>query len=1132
MSRLRAIASVALLIALIGLLPPAAAHSRAGAVALSAAALSIGPGQHPASPGQAPAGVPIFDGLVITHSVTFEPGVYNVEDVAEDGLIFIAGDGITLDGSGVYINGLDFGGYGIVMNGHSGLTLRHFDIQGFLYAVRIQNAQEVLIESSSLSSNRKETTEFWLDININHGFYGGGILFEGVTSSTVQSNTLTNQSIGVELFGSDHNTIVGNTISSGPEGNEAGQNSCWGIRLHSSTFNLIQNNRADYVDRERYGLESGDAAGVLLVVGSDDNRVVGNSITHSGDGFFIGNEWGAPSNRNYVAGNDGSYSPHNAFETTFSDGNVFVDNVASYSDYGFWLGYSYNTRVTGNDIAGNASDGIAVDRGHDNELDHNRIAGNQSGIHLWDDGTPDSADYAIHHNWIAQNSVGVILYGTDAVSMTRNVIVDNLYDGVLVDSISAGVTLAYNDLVQPAGRAPAGRAVYDPGRAVGRAAPGYYPARYAGYAVYNNMSAGLDVAAARNWWGTVDPAEIDAAIFDHLDDPSKGVVHYAPFLTEPVSGTGVVVWPAEIAVVVAAGGVAPEGLSVRSYVTVPVTYTVAAGPAWLSASRPGGVLAPGEAQALTCVLDTAGLDTGFYTGAVTFTHTATGSPAIVPVSMLVAGEGCGPELGPWQETTPLPQPSSAPFENLRGQPLFFHGNYVYIFGGLNADSSALREVYYSAVRPDGTLGPWAQTADLPGDYLDHVEVGVGDYVYMLTGAAGAEQVYYAPINADGSLGDWTLTQPLSPGRQDFAAAAYGQRLYASGGNYGGTRDWVEVAEANPDGSLAAWTYTTALPEPIEAHAMVVHDGALYVVAPGGAVYYAPIEADGSVGNWGSTTPLPAPMSSHAAFAANGYLYALDGATPAVYYALIKADRTLTPWRATTWRPAARQAARVGAHDCFAYSMGGFDGSSYVDTVYYATLQTLPTRVDIAGPAQGFTRATYPFTATVSPPAASQPLLFYWEATGLPPVTHTGGVTDTARFAWLTPGSKAVTVTISNGAGRVWNHHWLAIDRRTAQIYLPLVVRAAFSPARRFTDTFVRTPRLAEQTGDFARKAGPSGFGPGRNRANLCPGLSRSERLFALPGGRRRRHSRRAPLSSGPGLLCLHSAPPDRHRHQP
>jgi hypothetical protein len=249
-----------------------------------------------------------------------------------------------------------------------------------------------------------------------------------------------------------------------------------------------------------------------------------------------------------------------------------------------------------------------------------------------------------------------------------------------------------------------------------------------------------------------------------------------------------------------------------------------------------------------------------------------------------------------------------------------------------------------------------------------------------------------------------------------------------------------MREHHPDGSLAPWAYTTPLPEPIEGHAMAAHDDTLYVVAPSGTVYYAPIEAGGTVGNWTGTVPMPGPLSGYAAFVANDYLYVLDGDSPAVYYALIQADRSLTPWQATTWRPASRRAARVGEHGCFAYSMGGFDGTDYVSSVYYAPLQVLPTRVDIAGPTQGLTGVSYSFTATVSPPEATQPLLFSWEATGLPPITHTGGTTDTAVFAWPAPGRKEVTVTASNAAGRIWTHHWLTIDKRVVLIYLPLVVR--------------------------------------------------------------------------------------------
>ena len=102
---------------------------------------------------QPAAGIPIHDDLVITQSVTLQPGVYNVEDVNEDGLIIIDGDDVTLEGTGVYINGLDYGGYGIVTNGHARLTLRSFDIKGFFYGVRMQGALDVLIEDSNISGN-------------------------------------------------------------------------------------------------------------------------------------------------------------------------------------------------------------------------------------------------------------------------------------------------------------------------------------------------------------------------------------------------------------------------------------------------------------------------------------------------------------------------------------------------------------------------------------------------------------------------------------------------------------------------------------------------------------------------------------------------------------------------------------------------------------------------------------------------------------------------------------------------------------------------------------------------------------------------------------------------------------------
>jgi hypothetical protein len=72
----------------------------------------------------AAAGVRVVDDLVITANTVLEPETYNVEDVKNDGVIQIAADNITLDGTGVVIQGVGFHGFGIRMNGLRQLRLR------------------------------------------------------------------------------------------------------------------------------------------------------------------------------------------------------------------------------------------------------------------------------------------------------------------------------------------------------------------------------------------------------------------------------------------------------------------------------------------------------------------------------------------------------------------------------------------------------------------------------------------------------------------------------------------------------------------------------------------------------------------------------------------------------------------------------------------------------------------------------------------------------------------------------------------------------------------------------------------------------------------------------------------------
>ena len=296
----------------------------------------------------------------------------------------------------------------------------------------------------------------------------------------------------------------------------------------------------------------------------------------------------------------------------------------------------------------------------------------------------------------------------------------------------------------------------------------------------------------------------------------------------------------------------------------------------------------------------------------------------------------------WNETIPLPNPASAPFDSLRGQQLIFHEGYVYIFGGRNGSNGRLRKVYFSPIRLNGNLWGWTETTPLPGSYHDHVVVTIGDYLYLLTGAAGSDDVYYAPINEDRSIGAWRMTVPLSPSRQTFAAASYGNFIYTTGGNSGGIQSFVHYTSVKPDGSLNPWMYTTSLPAAVQEHTMLAYDNYLYVVGGKNAkndsvvtVFFSAIQPDGSLGAWEQTASLPRKVPGFGTFESNGYIYLLGGGSS--FYTRVLEDHTLGKWTTLSSLPDMRNGLWVGANNGFAYAFGGFDGTAHQSTTYYGWL---------------------------------------------------------------------------------------------------------------------------------------------------------------------------------------------------
>lgn len=375
------------------------------------------------------------DGMVITEDTTFVAGVY----VLPAG-VSIGASGVTLDMNGAELLGSQFNGYGVTSIGFDDVTIRNGIVRNYYYGMRIEDGADVRIENNDLSRNWVDPESLgggapFLNINVGPNLgdrvnLGGGLFARDCVRPVISGNTMSDQENGMDLYFVSDGAVTGNTAS---------DNTGWGIHLHGSTGNTITDNVADRCTRA--GL--GDSAGVLLVVGSHGNTIRGNSFRHGGDGFFIGNEHGCPSNDNLVEGNDGSFAGANAFEATFSAGNRFIGNVADGSNYGFWLGYSHSgNEIIGNSIRANNVNGIEIEHGQANVIEANTIIGNGGrGIVLRTDGIVHfpssqfpcldlpaqqfSREYTVRDNVITSN-LGL---GLEFTATTDSLIVNNLVAG-------------------------------------------------------------------------------------------------------------------------------------------------------------------------------------------------------------------------------------------------------------------------------------------------------------------------------------------------------------------------------------------------------------------------------------------------------------------------------------------------------------------------------------------------------------------------------------------------------------------------------------------------------------------------------------------------------------------------------
>jgi hypothetical protein len=302
-------------------------------------------------------------------------------------------------------------------------------------------------------------------------------------------------------------------------------------------------------------------------------------------------------------------------------------------------------------------------------------------------------------------------------------------------------------------------------------------------------------------------------------------------------------------------------------------------------------------------------------------------------------------VGPWSFTTNLPVA------------IWLHGSvlsngYLYVVGGQNASGDAIKDVQFAPINANGTVGEWKQTTSLLPARDDHVSVIYNGYMYSIGGwdAVGAiKTVAVAPVNPDGTIGTWAATTELPLALNNLAAAASNGYLYAVGGHDGGnSHNEVWYAPILAGGNVGTWTATSSFVTPRHGHKVAVYNGRMYLLGgvdtanPFNDVQYATINADGTLGSWTPTTGFTTLRQQHGVVVHDGRIYVIGGGDGSVVldtveYATVNNDGSVGTWASTTSFATPRYYHMTVADNGFVYVLGGRNALSS----YYADLQFAP-----------------------------------------------------------------------------------------------------------------------------------------------------------------------------------------------
>jgi nitrous oxidase accessory protein NosD len=346
-------------------------------------------------------------GLVITSSVRVTPGTYRLPGRDGAAAVTIRGSDITVDMTGVSIEGGDphadpdgYAGVGIEIDGGDRVTLKGATLRGYKVAILARRSVRLHLTGNDLSYNWKqrlwsgierESLVDWMSYHNNEKDewlrFGAAIYLSECDEAEIDHNRAVQGQNGLMITRSSRLKIWNNTFAF---------LSSVGLGMYRTTDSLVAHNSLDYAVRgysHGFYFRGQDSTGILMYEQSSRNTFHHNSATHGGDGLFL---WAGQStmdtgqggaNDNLFAGNDFSHAVANGIEATFSR-NTFIHNRIEDCWHGVWGGYSFDSVFDGNTFANN-DEAIAIEHGQNIRIRHNTFRGDTVALRLWANPTQD-----------------------------------------------------------------------------------------------------------------------------------------------------------------------------------------------------------------------------------------------------------------------------------------------------------------------------------------------------------------------------------------------------------------------------------------------------------------------------------------------------------------------------------------------------------------------------------------------------------------------------------------------------------------------------------------------------------------------------------------------------------------------